>query len=401
MTKTILYVHGGGVREAAFDRSFRFLQQTLLTQGITHTLAPCFWGDAHGSKPPSLCIPQLGNNPKRLTEEQKVAHWNALYRDPFSELHMLKIRSDSQNRASQPPGPGIWTLIEAYRPSAGLNDFLEKWQMTPCWDRAWRSIVVDDKTALDVLYASGQNVGEPVEAIGRGIVARLTNIALSDDLPVLDSKNRDALVNLLMNDWVGRDGGVNLHVGRSLMDIRISSSPQSARPADANTAAVGDVLLYQARGSAIRETIRRAIDRTAGADKNSEAAPIVLLAHSLGGVACVDLLAANELAYVTHLITVGSQAPYLYEIGALPSLDISRNERLPPSFPPWLNLYDPNDFLSYVAEPVFQTAGICDVCIDSGQPFPEAHGAYWTNDATWCAVKEFIAKVRPFPKPLA
>ena len=71
------------------------------------------------------------------------------------------------------------------------------------------------------------------------------------------------------------------------------------------------------------------------------------------------------------------------------------NERLPPSFPLWLNLYDPNDFLSYVAEPVFQTAGICDVRIDSGQPFPEAHGAYWTNDATWRAIRAFVVQNEP------
>jgi hypothetical protein len=391
MTTTIVFVHGGGVRESAFALSFRFLQQMLLTQGIIHTLAPCFWGDAQGSKPPSLCIPRLGNNSKRLTEEQNVARWNTLYRDPFSELHLLKIHSDSQKRPPQPQGPGIWTLIEAYRPSPRLKDFLEKWQMTSCWDRAWRSIVVDDKTALEVLHTSGQNVAEPLETIGRGIVARLTNLALSDNLPVLDSENRDALVNLLISDLVGRDGGVNLHLGRSLVDIRTAPTPECGCPADANTAAVGDVLLYQARGSAIRQAIRRVIDLTAGADGNSEAPRIVLLAHSLGGVACVDLLAANELAHVTHLITVGSQAPYLYEIGALPSLDLYRNERLPSSFPPWLNLYDPNDFLSYVAEPVFQTGGICDVRIDSGQPFPEAHGAYWTNDATWRAIRAFVA----------
>src|SRR5581483_8985962 len=130
MTKTIVFVHGGGVREPAFALSFRFLQKMLLTHGITHTLAPCFWGDAQGSKPPSLCIPRLGNNPKRLTEDQKVARWNVLYRDPFFELHVLKVRSDSQKRPPQPQDLGIWALIEAYRPSARLKDFLEKWKMT-------------------------------------------------------------------------------------------------------------------------------------------------------------------------------------------------------------------------------------------------------------------------------
>lgn len=99
----------------------------------------------------------------------------------------------------------------------------------------------------------------------------------------------------------------------------------------------------------------------------------------------------KALPEVTHLITVGSQSPYLYEIGALQGLDYAKQEKLPAGFPPWLNLYDPNDFLSYVAEPVFQAANIRDVRIDSGQPFPESHGAYWTNDSAWRAIKEFVA----------
>jgi hypothetical protein len=63
---------------------------------------------------------------------------------------------------------------------------------------------------------------------------------------------------------------------------------------------------------------------------------------------------------------------------------------LPSHFPPWLNLYDPYDFLSYVAAPVFRR-GVRDVRIESGQPFPYSHSAYWTNAQTWNAVRAFAA----------
>jgi hypothetical protein len=393
MTTTVVFVHGGGVRAADFVLTFRFLQQMFLGQGITHTLAPCFWGDEQGSRRPVLCIPKAEKNggcPKSLTEEQKVARWDLLYRDPVSELRLLKSRTNVQRRPSQPQGLGLWTLIESYNPSLRLKDFLDKWQMTPYWDRAWRSIIGDDETAKDVLLVSGQDVAEPAESIGRGLVARLTALAQADNLPALDGDHRDELVSLLITDWFGRDGGVNLHVGRLLADIRTPAEPGRGRPADATSAALGDVLLYQARGTAIRRSIQRAIVMATDANGNSETPRIVLLAHSLGGIACVDLLAKEAPPHVTHLITVGSQAPYLYEIGALHGLDVAKREKLPSTFPPWLNLYDPNDFLSYVAEPVFQTTNIRDARIESGQPFPESHGAYWTNDATWRAIKEFV-----------
>jgi hypothetical protein len=197
-------------------------------------------------------------------------------------------------------------------------------------------------------------------------------------------------VNLLITDWQGRDGGVNHYVGNLLADIRTPTGRTRGQPADATTASLGDVLLYQARGAAIRYSIERSIAMAVDADDDRDMPRVVLLAHSLGGIACVDLLATKVLPNVTHLITVGSQSSYLYEIGALQGLDFGKQERLPSTFPPWLNLYDPYDFLSYVARPVFQSETIRDVLIESGQPFPESHGAYWTNNATWCAIKQFI-----------
>ena len=114
-----------------------------------------------------------------------------------------------------------------------------------------------------------------------------------------------------------------------------------------------------------------------------------VLAHSLGGIACVDLLGSKSLPRIKGLVPVGSPAPYLHEIGALWGLAPGTTE-LPSHFPPWLNLYDPYDFLSYVAAPVFRR-GVRDVRLKSGQPFPYSHSAYWTNAQTWNAVRAFAA----------
>lgn len=88
------------------------------------------------------------------------------------------------------------------------------------------------------------------------------------------------------------------------------------------------------------------------------------------------------------MVTVGSQAPFFYEIDALASL--SYGEPLPSYFPAWLNIYDGRDFLSYIGAGVFP-GRVTDQRVDNGQPFPQAHSAYWRNDAVWQHVGRFLA----------
>jgi predicted alpha/beta hydrolase family esterase len=49
--------------------------------------------------------------------------------------------------------------------------------------------------------------------------------------------------------------------------------------------------------------------------------PVILLVHSLGSIASVDLLLLTDLPHVRAHVTVGSQAPYLYEVSALTGLE--------------------------------------------------------------------------------
>jgi pimeloyl-ACP methyl ester carboxylesterase len=141
--------------------------------------------------------------------------------------------------------------------------------------------------------------------------------------------------------------------------------------------AIGDILLYQMGGERIRSFIHHTILQAEP--------PVTVVAHSLGGVACVDLL-AREQVHVDHLVTLGSQSSFLYELDIMSALRFG--EALPDHFPPWLNVFDRNDFLSFIAEPVFRR--VRDKEVRSGRPFPDSHSAYFTSEEVWRAVRQFV-----------
>jgi hypothetical protein len=154
---------------------------------------------------------------------------------------------------------------------------------------------------------------------------------------------------------------------------------------------LADIMLYQARGEQIREFARKSISRLPG--------PVVLLAHSLGGVIAFDLLAGKEaggLDQVQMLITVGSQAPLLYEVGAgqagALSCGLRFGEDLPDTFKAkWVNVYDKRDLLAYGGEKLFP--GRCrDIRVSSRVAFPAAHEAYWGTRDFYVQVNEAMRK---------
>jgi hypothetical protein len=82
-------------------------------------------------------------------------------------------------------------------------------------------------------------------------------------------------------------------------------------------------------------------------------------------------------ATVELVVTVGSQAPYLFLMDAL---DVLRPGNAAVPATPWLNVYDRADLLSFCASRVFPaTAGIVDEAVDNGVSFPQAHSAYWEH----------------------
>lgn len=130
-----------------------------------------------------------------------------------------------------------------------------------------------------------------------------------------------------------------------------------------------DVLRYLSNGDPIRAFVARSLT-----DALERTSPIIALGNSLGGIILVETLAASGAPRPDLLVTVGSQAPLLETIHALPGVGMDG------PFQPWLNFYDLRDFAAFVAQPVWpDQAGIQDVAVDSGLGFPDSHGAVYLS----------------------
>jgi hypothetical protein len=234
----------------------------------------------------------------------------------------------------------------------------------------------------DAFEHSASELADATRALARALVAALHVVAVEKGLPGPSRSLRQSLLERLVRDWDKVVYGLGAYF-TNLMKRGATRMLRTHRNGLSSVAAlpIGDVLLYQSRGDEIRAFIRKKIEE---AYKHK---PVTVVAHSLGGIACVDLLAENGAPEVAQLVTAGSQAPLLYELGALKMLKSPAG--LPTAFPPWLNLFDRNDFLSYVAERLFTRADgkeVKDVEVTSGQPFPDSHSAYFANPDVWLAI---------------
>ncbi|MFJ6642744.1 alpha/beta fold hydrolase [Streptomyces sp. NPDC091406] len=220
--------------------------------------------------------------------------------------------------------------------------------------------------------------------LARALAAAVIAAALAEDAPVLcDGVTRDAAVDRIARELGATAPGstrgpVGRLIGRPVLRLgsRYAVRRRRALTGAAHPAA-GDVLKFLVRGGPLRTALR---ELAAAVEP-----PVVLLGHSLGGIIALDTLIEAPLPGVRLLVTVGSQAPFLYETGALPHLD--HPEPLPAHVPGWLNIHDRRDLLGFAAAPVFPGRAE-DITTDNRQPFPVAHSAYWSDPAVYRAIAE-------------
>jgi hypothetical protein len=383
MAKTLLYVHGTGVRQAAFEVSAARIASGLARTNPDVQMRPCLWGDTYGAKLrlDGVSIPEYEPSAAGAAKaEENVALWDLLARDHLFELRELAA---SIPHGVDPPlivqaKLEIRSAVEQLAGDANLLAGLTPFAASGYWADAVES--VSKANELQQAIDAVRTALAPLRfAIARAIVASL-QVRLADaSMPGLPKPVRDDLVRVCVDRLGGPEGGglMNWFTSR-LVGLGLSWATAKARrkrEALYGVAAptAGDVVMYQARGDAIRDFIESRIKACEG--------EVVVLAHSLGGIACVDLLIKKHLPQVSSLATVGSQAPFLYEINALGSLPFG--EPLPPHFPTsWMNFYDCNDLLSYKAGTVFKGRAK-DVEVSSGQPFPQSHSAYWDEQVFW------------------
>ncbi|MEM5347464.1 alpha/beta fold hydrolase [Paraburkholderia caribensis] len=416
----VIFVHGTGVREPAFTSTFDAVRVGMSSVMPELEIHPCFWGERLGSDlHRGLSIP-LYDEARAAPGDvvlDEAAQWALLYDDPLIELRLLA--AGAQGRPAVMLGPNAAVIfrdalvkLKARVAAESLpTDAPPALRLPPdavdvlvLWDR-----VEFDRAVLEGVHhdpRGTQRLEGIRELAARAITAEWIRQTLVQGGVPCTGEQRDAMVEAIVNALGGGEQqakgiGADLvklvtapikSVAKAMIvspSLRATTwSSRVYRHTLFNLASpnIGDILLYQGRGDAIRALIAETVEQIA-----NDGEPVVLLAHSLGGIACMDLLIQRNMSVVKAVITVGSQAPYFYEIGALTQLRY--DDPLPRHVPRWLNIYDRNDLLSFIAGKVLTgDPPIEDIEISSGQPFPASHSAYWRNPQTWDAVATFLRR---------
>lgn len=394
---TVVFVHGTGVREPGFSEQFRRIRDGVREVAPAVRMVPCYWGGEFGAvlKEAGASVPHYADSRSLAPygaeaddDGDGTALWSELYRSPVAELALAAAAGGAGGpRPETPPG----AAPPAERPRALLAALTGRLARSGGDGGAGLGPGLAEAAAR---LAREPLLGPAAEALdddalawllARAVVAATVGAALDDDAPLVpDGVARDAAVAALAEEMgggpLGSDRGpVGAAAALLARPALRFASHQAVRRRRTLTDAVhpmaGDILLYLAHGEPVRRMLR---DLVASLEP-----PVVLLGHSLGGIIALDTLVGTPLPQAELLVTVGSQGPFLYETGALPSL--RHPDPLPDHLPAWLNIHDRRDLLGYIGAGLFP-GRVRDVEVDNRQPFPAAHSAYWTNRAVYRAI---------------
>jgi hypothetical protein len=399
-----IFVHGTGVRRERYEKLADLVSTGLRARLPTAELVPVYWGDAHGAELSAggASIPDAdrvrGADSGGSPLDEETAAWALLLADPLCELRVLAECAAGAEDELQVPGvrgvggqvaDRLGELTADLSPGGELAPLLRATGLAGSYPSAVEQVAAcaEFADACDAV-ADASEVSELVSATARAVVAGALGGA--GDEAWCTGDERDKLVDLVVAGLggTGRFPGGRAAAVLGALALRLTTQPALDHWRTPLTTravpALGDILRYQARGRPLRDHLERVI--------TSSPEPVVVIGHSLGGIALVDLyaLAAIEGTATPRphlLVTVGSQAPFLHELGALTGLPPTAG--LPPGFPRWLNIYDRKDLLAYRAEPVFPgDSRVTDHEVSSRQPFPLSHSAYWKLDAVYHRIVE-------------
>ena len=146
MVKTVLFVHGTGVRKLSYESSAARIAQGLHSIDPGIRLEPCLWGDVHGARlgMNGASIPEFKAPVAAVSEEtQMEALWELLAQDALFELRELA--------ASRKPGglvapqdkidkAKLLTQLAALETNATLLTRIRERALTAQWQQAVRAV---------------------------------------------------------------------------------------------------------------------------------------------------------------------------------------------------------------------------------------------------------------------
>jgi hypothetical protein len=383
--KTLLFVHGTGVRSAGLEVTLNQIRWGLAERHTDCTVLPCSWGEDVGARlsAEALCLPRVTSaRGLNSTPPDSDGDWLALVASPQIGLDFLfsQVESSDAPRTAHP-------LRNSYqRATHGLH--VKSLEGNPLQDYVARSI--EEVLTHEIFARSELGSVAPEElanVFAEAVVATALFLSASEleFLIAVDGGRRDRAIQEIAEAVAPNIGksprGFRRVVARNLLRLGPQQWLNARRQHLTSTLSpiAGDVLLYQAKGDRLRHHIGECRDKILS--------DVIVLGHSLGGIASFEALIGGQLLRVETLITVGSQVSYLYELDALSKLGFGA--RLPVNLPRWINIHDPNDILSFPCEKLFP-GQVEDVRTVSKQPFPLSHSAYFDSPAALDVIADTI-----------
>ncbi len=169
---------------------------------------------------------------------------------------------------------------------------------------------------------------------------------------------------------------------------------------------LADVIAYQSheRRALVHQRMRGVIDKELGFAYGTDAKPLTLIAHSLGGVISFDMAtAASRPLHIRQFITLGSQPGFFHLLdprsGIVPAF-MGEPVTLPATIERWTNIWDEYDPLAFGVADLFRlhdgSAPIdrpvrCYRDVVRGAGLLQSHLGYFTRRPSIAAIKEALA----------
>lgn len=398
MPGTFFFVHGTGVRQSGYEATLTRIRRGCAKQPALRDIQVadnCNWGEDVGTRLdllPLVLPPEERSRAIAAVAEAadiELTLWRLLLEDPLFELRLAAQQPAKSVSAFGHAGPDVELAAAMERLAANPPDAAAAGIPAPQLVAAIARVRAAAELAPAAIAAGDAAEKELVEAVARAVVAFALASAPADEprpTAALDRGVRDALVAAIALQLApttrGFGGWLKDKVKDAVAGIATHELKERRQKLTGGSLeTVGDIFFHLRRGGLV-------LDYIAGKIQAWEP-PIVAVGHSLGGIMLVDLLTRADAPAVAKLVTVGSQSPLFFAVDSLESLRPFGLAATAP-FVPWLNIYDRNDFLSYLAKDVFAAAaGIDDQEVKSGVPFPDAHSAYWENDRTYELIASF------------
>jgi hypothetical protein len=338
-TKPVLVVHGIASHDKVeFEQRVTKLQNTIHGHLPDVQLIPVFWGDLGASSENICdCLPQLKNE-QWTTRAEGILSISATGAEVRAEPKL-----SNEERASIIAGAA--TSAELVRSEADTT----------------RTAIAEALGHTDYL----QKIDGPelLKAVGDVVSEAFSDRSVPSDVSAFEVRGEPTTFET--RNWIGDKvkgviSGIDKLVGKLVEDhLGVLNQRLRASLMNGVAATLGDIVAYHSNKKGIQQRLWDAVNKHAPG-YGTQAKPIGLIAHSLGGVVSFDAAVAPADGiplYVDSFVSFGSQ-PAFFEIidPRVPGATYSTNHpiRLPDTIKKWFNLWNVVDLLAFTAGTVFR-----------------------------------------------